>query len=176
ASYKKITAAGDQISNTDAAIIQQSLQRVIKSGTLDENYLQALKTVIGNDEELIKGIKTIKALAGLNLLTAGALDLGAVDNLNLASGKQSSMTAPKIQIGNGTEELLALVNDLATVVSTLITDVKALTGSHNAHVHPVTTNGSATSQTGTAAKIVAAAEETSASTSAMQSSLAKITA
>ncbi len=171
-SFYKIDSAGNHHRTTSGDINDQAIKILSEALTFIGNYKTRTITNTGDDTEDIKGSKLIEALGNIDILSGEKISIGALKVLALRAEKEATiesatsvdLTAPKISIGDGENELLALVKDLSDQVKTLITDVKTIQAAYNDHVH--TGNGTVKPATQVTA--------TAASVASMQTGLGKI--
>ncbi|MCY4043467.1 MAG: hypothetical protein OXE99_00145 [Cellvibrionales bacterium] len=142
-SFNKIDSAGNHHRKTQGQIHDEALRLVSEALEFIGKYKSRSVTNTGDDSEDIKGSKLIEALGTLALLSGENMSLGTLKKLELLAKQAASLEsevsatikAPKISIGDGSNELLSLLNDLITQVNTLITDVTALQALFNSHAH-----------------------------------------
>lgn len=143
-SFIKIDSAGNQqrkttgdINDTASHLTQTAIEKT-------ENFNKRKTQIAGNDTAEIKGDKIIEALGQVDIIAGEKINLGtlqalvilAAKEISLESRTKAELTAPKITIGNGKEELLNLVKDLSNEVKTVISDLKALQQAYNTHKNP----------------------------------------
>ena len=142
-SFNKIDSAGNHHRKTQGDIHDEALKKICEALEFIGIYKSRLITNTGDDTEEIKGSKLIEVLGTLDALSGENMSLGTLKKLHLLANdtalleakNQTELKSKKIKIGNGTDELLSLVDDLASQVATLITDVTALQTAYNTHNH-----------------------------------------
>lgn len=171
-SFYKIDSAGNHHRLAQGVFHDQALKIISEALEFIGEYKSRTVTNTGDDTEDIRGSKIIEALGAVAMVAGEGLSIGTLKKLellakqaaNIESEVQADIKAPKIKIGNGTDELLSLVNDLTDQVNVLITDLTALQAAYNTHTNPK--NGSEAPPT----KVT----PTTASIATMQAALGKI--
>ena len=143
-SYNRIDSAGNHHRKSPGLVHDEAVKILTEALEKIGHYHHRAITTRGNDSETIGGSKIIEALGAIDLLagekisigTLQALALLATKELTLESGVSAEMTAPKIAIGDGTNELLSLVKDLSEQVKTVISDLSKLQVAYNTHTNP----------------------------------------
>ncbi len=103
---QRVEAEGNWLRQTDGRIRDQSIEREVESLTNAESHQSSKVTVDTHSSESIGGIKTIEALGALKLLSGGAASLAAIDDLQLATGRDlNQVVAKKMNLTVGGELL-----------------------------------------------------------------------
>jgi len=172
---QKVNGGGDWSRETHGAITDTSRIRNIDADDNVETYNNSTQKVDEHSIELVAGVKLIEAMGALKLVSGGAANLSAVDNLNLTTGSDLNqvvcrdkkttvagddvetitqlkkieaatleLKSTAITMGDETNDvlalfsdLLALVNDLATALSTHSHTHAGLAGTTTAVVQTV---------------------------------------
>ncbi len=149
-SFNKIDTSGNHQRFTQGEINDEALRIISKALDYVGDYKRRNVNVTGDDSETVKGSKLIEALGLIDILAGDNLNIGTLKALAIQAkkagisieqalsieAKQADIKAGKITIGDGTNELLALVKDLSVQVNTLITDLTALQVAYNTHTNP----------------------------------------
>ncbi|MGP3790305.1 hypothetical protein [Pseudomonas sp. B392_1p] len=97
ACQQRADADGNWLRQTDGRIRDDALEREVTALANAEHYQHSDIEVDEHATERVGGIKRIEALGALKLLSGGSATLGAVDDLNLATGRDHNQAIGRNQ-------------------------------------------------------------------------------
>jgi len=87
---QKVDDQGNWTRETHGTIIDRATKAVSNALEKVETYLTFVRSTEGNSSETVGGIKLLKAIGALKLLSAGTLNIGSVDNMNLTTASDQN--------------------------------------------------------------------------------------
>ena len=84
---------GNWTRETDMTITDQSLQHVRRAVVAIDELAREIREIAEHSTESVGGVKIIKALGAMRLLSGGSLNLAAVDSLNLTTARDMRSVA-----------------------------------------------------------------------------------
>jgi hypothetical protein len=84
-------ADGNWLRQTDGKIQDKAIEREVEALENREQFQSHTQTIDDHSTESVGGVKTIEALGALNLLSGGSANLGAVDDLHQATGRDLNL-------------------------------------------------------------------------------------
>ncbi len=88
---QRVDADGNWLRKTDGKIQDQAIEREVDAMTNAERFQSHTRTVDDHSTESVGGVKKIKALGALKLLSGGSASLAAVDDLHQATGRDLNL-------------------------------------------------------------------------------------
>ncbi len=132
ASFQRADKDGNWQRETDQAIQDKSLTRLVEALDVVENFYQSEKNTKTNDTELIGAVKRIEAFGAVVLLSGGVMDLSSVDHLRLTTKANMILRAVgALQIttdGDVTEQIGGAKTTNVTGNTTLTTPKQTING------------------------------------------------
>lgn len=124
ASYQRIDKDGNHERQTDMAISDKSLKRLVEALENIERYTTSMREVAADDTEAVGGSKTIKAHGLINFLSGGRFDLAALADFHITGMTFQRFKAPKTWIGSQDENVLRQLSELMQLVIDLCNILK----------------------------------------------------
>lgn len=97
AAQQRVDADGNWLRQTDGKIQDKAIEREVEALDNREQFQSHTRTVDDHSTESVGGVKTIEALGSLKLLSGGSSSLAAVDDLNLATGRDFNFVVAQLQ-------------------------------------------------------------------------------
>lgn len=88
---QRVDADGNWLRQTDGKIRDQAIEREVEALDNREQFQSHTREVDDHSTEMAGGVKTIKALGALKLLSGGSASLAAVDDLHQATGRDLNL-------------------------------------------------------------------------------------
>lgn len=129
ASFQRVDKDGNWQTQTDQAITQDSLKRIVSALEDLETYTKRLLTVEADNTESTGGGWRHKAMGLIELLSGGRFDVGAVHDINMTSQTKQRYKAPKTWVGSQTENVLGILSELMQQVINLCNTLSSHTHS-----------------------------------------------
>lgn len=128
-SYHRVDKEGSWERKTDLDITETSRKRTVTAAEKISTLNSETKDVQGDSTTTIGAMSRLKAFGGVECLSGGRYDLGALDDLNLSSNTKILSKAPKTWLGSDAENVLGILSELMQLLIDLC-DVL------DSHTHP----------------------------------------
>lgn len=134
---QRADAEGNWLLQTDARITDQSSERQIQALENTEHYQLSSVAVDDHSSESVGGIKTLEALGALKLLSGGFASLAAVDDLDMATGRDSNLVVGQkhnTAVGGDLQERVQGLRESVAMIDQRLQAPKTWLGSEGVNV------------------------------------------
>ena len=137
---QRVDADGNWLRQTDGKIRDHSLEREVEALGNSEKYQSHVQDVENHSTEEVGGIKKIKALGALKLLSGGTASFAAIDDLHQATGRDYNLAVGKTHnstVSGDMQEKIKGVRKSVPDISQRLQAPKSWVGSGNVNIFKV---------------------------------------
>lgn len=137
AAQQRVDADGNWLRQTDGKIRDQAIEREVEALDNREQFQSHTPAVDDHSTESVGGVKKIEALGALKLMSGGSASLAAVDDLQLATGRDLNLVVVQkhnATVGGDMHERIEGGRESVAGVSQRMQAAKSWIGSANVNV------------------------------------------